>query len=291
MVFLFFLILLPIITHFMKKILKTIALVLLLTAMALPTQAQEDSIPTIAQGNSKVHLPDYDNKTFHFGFLLAFNEMTYALNTVKDYSSIAHPADSWPTGYYNYYNTQNLYVQNVEPMLVPGFTVGITSNLRLGRHFNFRFIPSISFGERHMHYIIDIEDFDGDITTGVFTKRIHSTFVELPINLKYRVLRYNNIGPYLMGGINPKIDLSSQKRNQTIDPQGNALINNFVTRRFDCAAEFGVGLDLYTKWLKLGIEVKMSEGLTDIVKAPAFIYTAPIDQLRNRMFQVSVLVE
>ena len=64
----------------MKKILKTIALALLLTAMALPTQAQEDSIPTIAQGNSKVYLPDYDNKTFHFGFLLAFNEMTYALN-------------------------------------------------------------------------------------------------------------------------------------------------------------------------------------------------------------------
>ena len=275
----------------MKKILKTIALALLLTAMALPTQAQEDSIPTIVQGNSKVHLPDYDNKTFHFGFLLAFNEMTYALNTVKDYSSIALPADSWPTGFYNPHNTQNLYVQNIEPMPIPGFTVGITSNLRLGSHFNFRFIPSMSFGERHIHYIIDIVDFNGDITTKEFTKSLFSTFVESPINLKYRVLRYNNIGPYLMAGINPKIDLSTQKKHQMIDSQGNEFINNFVTKRFDCAAEFGVGLDLYTKWIKLGIEVKMSEGLIDIIKAPAFIYTAPIDKLRNRMFQVSLLVE
>ena len=59
----------------------------------------------------------------------------------------------------------------------------------------------------------------------------------------------------------------------------------------DCAAEFGVGLDLYTKLIKLGIEFKTSEGLLDVVKAPAFIYTAPIDRLRNRVFQVSVLIE
>ena len=273
----------------MKKVLKTIFLILLLTTMVIPAKAQSDTISQLP--NPTFHLPDYDSKVFHFGFLLAFNEMTFALNTVKDYQSIAQPANSWPTGFFDYSNTQCLYVQNIEPMLRPGFTIGITSNLRLGRHFTLRLIPSMSFGERHMHYSIGIEDLEGDITTKSFTKSIYSTFIELPLNLKYRILRYNNIGPYLMGGINPRIDLASQKAAKGYDLNGFEYIDNFVTKRFDCAAEFGVGLDFYTKWIKLGVEVKMSEGLVDIVKAPAFIYTAPIDRLRNRMFQVSVLVE
>ena len=273
----------------MKKTLMTIALALLLVAVCIPVKAQSNT--DSLSPNSGLHLPNYDSKSFHFGFLLAFNEMTFALNTVKDYQSIPLSTNFWPNGLYDVPNTQCLYVQNIEPMLMPGFTIGITGNLRLGNHFNLRFIPSISFGERHLHYSIGIQDLDGNITTTDFTKKIYSTFVELPINIKYRVLRHNNIGPYLMAGINPKIDLSSQKKHQTFDTQGIEFINNIVTKRYDCAAEFGVGLDLYTKRVKVGIEVKMSEGLLDIVKAPAFIYTAPIDQLRNRMFQVSVLVE
>ena len=273
----------------MKKALKAIAFAILLATTGITAKAQSDTTDLIP--STKIYLPDYDNKTFHFGFLLAFNEMTYALKTVNDYPSIALSADSWPEGQYNIQNTQCLYVQNIEPLLTPGFTLGITSNIRLGSHFNLRFIPSMSFGERRLHYSIGIQDLEGGITTIEPTKSIYTTFVELPINLKYRILRHNNVGPYLMGGINPKIDLASQKRSMVYDSYGYIIDNNIVTKRFDCAAEFGVGLDLYTKWVKLGIEVKISEGLLDVVRAPAFIYTAPIDQLRNRIFQVSVLVE
>ena len=170
----------------MKKTLKIVALNLLLTAMAIPTQAQDDS---------SRHLPDYNNKTFHFGFLLAFNEMTYALNTIKDYQSIAQPADSWPNGYFDYSNTQCLYVQNVEPMLAPGFTLGLTSNLRLGNHLDLRLIPSLSFGERRMQYDIGVQDINGSITTNSFTKKIYTTFIEFPLNLKYRIFRYKNTAP------------------------------------------------------------------------------------------------
>ena len=276
----------------MKKALKAIAFAILLFTTGITAKAQSDT--TDLMPSSKIYLPDYDNKAFHFGFLLAFNEMTFALKTVNDYQSIAQPADSWPGGPYPYYsiqNTQCLYVQNIEPLLTPGFTLGITSNIRLDSHFNLRFIPSMSFGERRLHYSIGIQDLEGGITTIESTRHIYSVFVELPINLKYRILRHNNVGPYLMGGINPIIDLASQKRSMVYDSYGYMFINNIVTKRFDCAAEFGVGLDLYTKWVKLGIEVKISEGLLDVVRAPAFIYTAPIDRLRNRMFQVSVLVE
>lgn len=277
----------------MKKALKAIAFAILLVTTGITAKAQSDT--TDLMPSTKIYLPDYDNKTFHFGFLLAFNEMTFALKTVNDYPSIAQPADSWPSGQYDISNTQCLYVHNIEPMLTPSFSVGIIGDLRLCNHFNLRFIPSLSIGERRMHYIIGIKDLEDNITTKNFTKNYYSTFVEFPLNLKYSILRHNNIGPYLMGGINPKINLDPLKANKIwdINSQGisNSFIDNFVTKRFDCAAEFGVGIDLYTKWVKLGIEVKISEGLLDVVKAPAFIYTAPIDRLRNRMFQVSILVE
>ena len=272
----------------MKKALKNVALVLLLVAICIPAKAQSNT--DSLSPNTGLYLPDYDSKTFHFGFLLAFNEMTFALKTVKDYQSIPHPADFWPIGQYDISNTQCLYVHNIESMIMPGFTVGITGNLRLSNHFNLRLTPSISFNERRIHYSVGIEDLDGNITTKDFTKAIYTTFVEFPLNLKFRIFRHNNISPYLIGGFNPKMDMASIKASKSIE-SSTMIIDNIVTKPFDCAAEFGVGLDLYTKRVKLGIELKMSEGLLDIVKAPAFIYTTPIEQLRNRMIQVSVLVE
>ncbi len=258
------------------------AIALLLVAAVVPTQAQRRVIH---------YLPKYEQEPYHFGFLLAYNQMMYTVKTVEDYQNIAQPADSWPNGNYNIPSTQNLYVYNIETRQTPGFTVGIIGSKRLGRYFDLRLIPSLSFSERRMKYDIAVKSLDGDITMKTFTKSIGTTFVEFPLNIKYRSKRYNNIGAYLMGGVNPKIDLASQKDNKETDGHGNEFINNLVTKRFDVAGELGAGFDIYNQWFKLGIEVKMSYGLLDIVKNEAFIYTAPIDQLRNKLFQVSLLVE
>lgn len=266
----------------MKKALKIIAVTLLLVAAVIPTQAQRRVIH---------YLPKYEQEPYHFGFLLAYNQMMYTVKTVEDYQNIAQPANSWPNGNYNIPSTQNLYVYNIETLQTPGFTVGIIGSKRLGRYFDLRLIPSLSFSERRMRYDIAVKNLDGEITMKSFTKSIGTTFVEFPLNIKYRSKRYNNIGAYLMGGVNPKIDLASQKDNKETDGQGNEFINNLVTKRFDVAGEIGAGFDIYNQWFKMGIEVKMSYGLLDIVKNEAFIYTAPIDKLRNKLFQVSLIVE
>ena len=257
------------------------AVTLLLVATTIPVQAQRRVIH---------YLPKYEQEPYHFGFLLAFNQMMYTVKPIENYQNIPQPADSWPNGPYSIPNTQNLFVYNIETLQTPGFTVGIIGSKRLGRYFDLRFIPSLSFSERRMRYNIGIKDHEGNVEMKAFTKSIGTTFVEFPLNIKYRSKRYNNIGAYVMGGVNPKIDLASQKDNKE-SINGHEFINNLVTKRFDCAAEIGTGFDFYNQWFKLGIEVKMSYGLLDIVKNEAFIYTAPIDQLRNKLFQVSLLVE
>ena len=266
----------------MKKALKIIAVTLLLIAAVVPAQAQRRVIH---------YLPKYEQEPYHFGFLLAYNQMMYTVKTVEDYQNVPQPANSWPNGNYNIPSTQNLYVYNIETLQTPGFTVGIIGSKRLGRYFDLRLIPSLSFSERRMRYDVAVKNLDGEITMKTFTKSIGTTFVEFPLNIKYRSKRYNNIGAYLMAGVNPKIDLASQKDNKETDGQGNEFINNLVTKRFDVAGEIGAGFDIYNQWFKMGIEVKMSYGLLDIVKNEAFIYTAPIDKLRNKLFQVSLIVE
>ena len=236
-------------------------------------------------------MANYENEPYHFGFLLAFNDMSYTVKTVENYQNIPLPANSWPSGPYSVSNTAHLYVYNVETVPSPGFTVGIIGSKRLGKYFDLRFIPSLSFSERKLRYDIAIEDLNGAIDMKTMTKSIGTTFVEFPLNIKYRSKRYNNIGAYVFGGINPKLDLASQKDNKETDGQGNEFINNLVTKRFDMAGELGAGFDIYNQWFKMGIEVKVSYGLLDIVKNEAFIYTAPIDKLRNKLFQVSLIIE
>ena len=254
----------------------------MLSVMVVPAQAQRRTIH---------YLANYENEPYHFGFLLAYNQMMYSVKTVENYQNLEISPEAWPNGPISNSNTQCLSVYNMETLQTPGFTVGIIGSKRLGRYFDLRFIPSLSFSERRMHYDVAVKDLQGEVTMKSFTKSIGTTFVEFPLNIKYRSKRYNNIGAYVFGGINPKIDLASQKENKLTNTEGQEFINNLVTKRFDCAAEIGTGFDIYNQWFKMGVELKMSYGLLDIVKSEAFIYTAPIDKLRNKLFQLSLLFE
>ena len=273
----------------MKKALKILAIALLLFATVAPLQAQRRVVH---------YLPKYEQEPYHFGFLIAFNEMMYTIKTVEDYQNTPQPANSLPENDFVGSTTtiDNLYVYNVETRKEPGFTVGIIGSKRLGRYFDLRFIPSLSFGCRYLYYSIKLdykqeyyEEYGESKLISLGTKRhgINTVFMEFPLNIKYRSKRYNNIGAYVMAGFNPKIDLASREK-KTIE-------NGLVTRRFDFAAEIGVGFDIYNQWFKMGIELKMSYGMLDIINHKsndnALIYTAPIDKLSNKMFQMSISIE
>lgn len=266
----------------MKKALKILAIALLLSIIAIPAQAQRRTVR---------YLSNYENEPYHFGFLLAYNQMMYTVKANENYQNAPIDPRDWPNGPFSISNTQCLYVYNMETEQTPGFTVGIIGSKRLGRYFDLRFIPSLSFSERRMHYDVAIKSITGEIVTKSLDRSIGTTFVEFPLNIKYRSKRYNNIGAYVLVGINPKIDLASQKENKMVGPDGTEFINNLVTKRFDFAGELGAGFDIYNQWFKMGVELKMSYGILNIMKGDAFIYTAPIDQLRNKLFQLSLIFE
>lgn len=266
----------------MKKAFGTLAIIfaLLLTAGSINT----------AQAQRRVvrYLANYENEPYHFGFLLGFNSMMYTIDAKENYQFTQYQPNQWPNGPINPDSTNYLRVYNLETHKVPGFTVGIIGSKRMGKYFDLRFIPTLSFGSRKLSYDIAVNRTNGQTVIKSLDKEIQTVFLEFPWHVKYRSKRLNNIGAYLIGGVNPRLDLASQK--QSIDP-GTGETTNFVTKRFDCALEVGTGFDFYNQWFKMGIELKMSYGMMDVIKNEAFIYTAPIENLKNKMFQISMTFE
>lgn len=265
--------------------------IIVMTTLAVLFFAQ----PAMAQRRKPMNMPTYDEALYHFGFLVAYNQMQYAMTCVKDYQMLGHEPYEWPS---NPNPDAVVYLLDVTSPSVPGFTVGIVGNLRLGKYFDLRFVPSLSFGERKLDYTLKTSRVIGPDEVVVkhfnFMKSTHSTFVEFPFHVKYRALRLNNFSAYLLGGANFKIDMASQKKNEVeiiIDGYPTTVVDNIRVKKTDFALEIGTGVDFYTDYFKFGIEVKMSYGLMNILNEEQMIYSSSIEKLRNKTFQVSFTFE
>ena len=100
--------------------------------------------------------------------------------------------------------------------------------------------------------------------------------------MKYKGSRLNNIRPYLIGGLNFRHDLAGRKG---FDDDKDVYIR---LHRSDLYYELGAGLDFYLPYFKLAIELKMSNGLRDVLVreyAPGYPeYVNAIDKLRSQMW-------
>ena len=221
-----------------------------------------------------------------FRLYLRIQPDVVSFNYIDNYQNIPHASAENPE--HNYSSDDTYYVRSIESKPNPGFTVGVVGNMRLGRYFDLRFIPSLNFGTRTITYHIYNEDRNLYLENN---KSIFSTFVEFPLLVKYKSKRINNVAAYLVGGANTKIDLASQKKWQALDNNGQEVYKNIKVNRADVAAEIGAGFDFYTGYFKFGIEVKMGFGLLNILDKQNTIYDSSIENLHNRTFQVSLTFE
>lgn len=252
-----------------------------------------------AQKKRPLNMPQYDNEPFHYGFIVGYNQMLFSLDYKNNFQNEIHGANSLPSNSVQVNEGLSdlpYMVKNINPKMTHGFTVGIVGNLRLAKHFDLRFIPSLSFGERSINYnIVQIEETvdptTGEISSvtkdGSITSSTQSTFVEFPLHVKFKSKRNNNTAAYIIAGGNYKIDMASQKKYEGEDGRPMCLMIN----RHDIAAEIGAGFDFYTGYFKLGIEIKMSYGLFDIAKEHNYMYTNSFDNIRNKTFQLSFTFE
>lgn len=193
---------------------------LLTFVFALALMAQEPKVQ---------NRPYIDQRRFHYGFLLGLHmqDLEIENNGYIDPDT----GEQWYAEINNY---------------SPGFTVGVLGELRLNKHFSLRLSPSIHFGQKHAVYH---EQRSGSDSTQVFK----STYISVPIDVKFSAPRYNNFRPYLIAGIDPMVDLTAR------------MHDALRLKPFDLYLEIGMGCDIYLPFFKLIPEIKFCFGLLDII--------------------------
>jgi hypothetical protein len=238
------------------------------------------SVEASAQKRKVQNLPSYDEAPYHFGFILGLNQMSFSVKPVKDLPFIKWDPIQSPDIF-----ADSLFVYSITSSSTPGFTIGILANVRLGKYFDFRFVPSLSFGERILNY--DIRAFkDGESQRIETTKSITSTFIDFPIEFKYKSKRLNNMRAYVLAGASFTLDLASQKKAAQSSSDVTVKIN-----KNDILLSAGVGLDFYTSYFKFGMQAKMSYGLNNLIQYEDNIYTNSIESLRSKVFLLSFTFE
>lgn len=233
-----------------------------------------------AQSRKVENQPTFDYAKYRFGFILALNQMDFSIKPVEGlYYKTFNAVQAIEI------NADSAMIYSIESKPAMGFTVGIIGVMRLGEYTDLRFIPSLAFGERYIDYrFLKYRNSQTELVE--VRKNIASTFIETPLHLKYKSKRLNNFRAYLLGGPNVRFDLASDAKKKQNSAEIQVKLN-----RIDPAMELGVGFDFYFEWFKLGTELKMSYGLTDVLKRENNIYTLGIEQLRSKIFQISFTFE
>lgn len=208
-----------------------------------------------------INLPKYDRKMFHFGFSLGMNYSDLAVNLKKNNRGI-----------------DTIYV--VEPKGGVGFNLGIVSDMRLGEHFNMRFIPGIAFSGRTMQYTL----FENDSASVMYDKTVNSVYLEVPLYFKFRSRRINNWRVYIIGGGKFMYDMASKEEVETDE----VLLR---LKREDYTWDLGVGVDFYLEYFKLSTEVKMAFGLNNLLVEDQTAFTNSIESLKSKTFLFSIYFE
>ncbi len=229
------------------------------------TAIAQDYTPGFGRSPQIQNLPKYDLAPYHFGFVLAINQMNFTIHRIPDFK----PLDS---------------LRTITSTPQWGFNIGIVSNLRLGTYLDLRFVPTLSFGTRTLNYTI-MQNHDSILTS--YTKNVESTYLDFPLLVKYRSKRLNNFAAYVIGGVQYSFDLASQAGKEQ-KPNQQYLVR---LEEKDVQYQMGVGFDFYTLYFKFAVELKMSYGLFDLLKHDNTVYTQGIEKLNSKIFQLSFLFE
>jgi hypothetical protein len=234
------------------------------------------------QSRKVLNLQTYDNAAYHFGFTLGINQMLFTIKPMPDMHTKMYYGVENALGELLFDSAMVLGV-NSKPTI--GFDIGIIADKRLGRYFNLRFVPTLSFGERYINYSIETWQ-NGEMTLIDLKKNIGSVFIDFPLLMKYKSKRHNNMLAYLEAGGKYSLDIASNARKQDLSGQLIVKLN-----KNDVYAIVGVGFDFYNPWFKLGVELKMSYGLMDVLKRDNTGLTQSIEKLSSKVFQLGFTFE
>lgn len=178
----------------------------------------------------------------------------------------------WSWGYYLGFNTYDFkfkYNDEIAPsgndLIIEktlGFNVGLVGNLRLNNNLDLRLEPGVTFNNRN---------FRPPYTQEIY--EISSTYVHIPLLLKFSADRNNNFKPFVVGGLSTSINLSSNENNP--DEQFRFKTNNYHY-------EVGIGVDLYLYYFKFSPSIRGVFNINNELHESTNETASSIDAMRSQ---------
>jgi Outer membrane protein beta-barrel domain len=208
------------------------------------------------KGNS--NYLDFASKPYYFGITLAYNQSDFRV--VQSERFLQHDS-----------------IIGVRSSPGPGFNLGIITNLNVGKNFDFRVLPTLSFAERRLNY--EMSDHR------IIKRNIEAVFVELPFEVRYKSMPYHDVRLFVVAGMKYGFDVASSSRAR----QAEKLIKIAPS---DFAVQYGAGFQIFLPYFILSPEFKVSQGLGNVMIYDTNLQQASvIEQLYSRAFTFSLHFE
>ena len=233
--------------------LKKIIYILFLLVLPLSTLAQERKVQ---------NKPYIDYRRLHYGFFVGthFQDIEFVNN-----GFVTENGEMWFTDVAQY---------------SPGLSVGVLADLRLSGNFSLRVLPTMHFGQNNVRFR---EQVSGEVSR----QQLKTTYIAVPLHVKFAAERFNNYRPYITVGASPMVNLTVKKQKQ------------LLVKRFDTMVEVGFGCDFYLPFFKLIPELKFSfsplnilqQERSDLLDANLLKYTQSLDGMSSKMITLSFYFE
>jgi len=216
----------------------------------------------VAQERKVQNKPYIDFRRLHYGFFIGVHaqDMEFANN-----GFVTENGETWYADIANYN---------------PGFSVGVLADLRLNTYMSLRAIPTMHFGQNTVRF--------REQNSGETSKQsLKTTYIAVPVHVKFAAERFNNYRPYVTAGVSPMWNLTVKKQQQ------------LLLKKFDFMIEVGFGCDFYLPFFKLIPELKFSFSPLDVLKkerndlldANYLKFTQSVDGVTSKMVTLSLYFE
>ncbi|MBO1363378.1 PorT family protein [Prevotella sp. A2931] len=122
-----------------------------------------------------------------------------------------------------------------------GFQVGVAGETRLTENLQLRLAPTMYFGSRHFMF----QEINRESPANEeYHQDLKTVYIATAAELIFDGPRLNNMRPYVMGGIEPMLNLNNKNQDY------------LKLKKYDIFAEVGMGIDLYLPYFKLRPELK-----------------------------------
>lgn len=173
----------------------------------------------------------------------------------------------WSYGYYlgvSYYDFKFDYkdqqvpgageVEDIQVNRNPSFNIGLIGNMRINNYLDLRLEPGVHFGVKRALIFPD-----ETLVENQQNRRVaNSTYIQIPLMLKFSAKRINNFRPFIMGGFSTSFNLGSNEKNPDDNYGGH-----FRMKTNTFYYELAFGIDLYMFYFKLSPSIRAVFALTD----------------------------